>query len=214
MSDNRISPWAVKFNIAILPAQITAGQDYYEVLDLFTTRDGSWELSGIEGGVTQWARETYLKPWGHPEYFDDAGGDRHVFGAVWDPANRKTVKTAKFRVWNWTDGSGNKIIPVKEKSGWANELAQNLYHPDMDGDVSTGNRGPWAWRPEMGIPAETVVGGGMPFNWHISVFATWVLRKAVVVPPPPTDLESRVYKLETWAKAWSVANPGGPQYVG
>lgn len=213
MSNARVSIWAVKFNIGILPAVVSPGQDYYEVMDLFTTRNGSWEQLDTEGQVPMWAREAYLKPWGAPDYFDDAGGDRHMFGAIVDPNTGKTTKSGNFRFYNWTDGSGQKVIPVKERSGWANEVTANLYHPDMDGNVETGNRGPWACRPERGIPADTVVGGGMPFNWHVSVFATWVLKKAVVIPPPPMDLEQRVDKLETWALAWSAANPGGPQYV-
>lgn len=212
MSNARVSIWAVKFNVGILPAVVAPGQDYYEILDIFTTRDGSWEPSGVEGSLPQWARDTYLKPWGHPEYFDDAGGDRHLFGAIYLPEAKRTDKTARFRFFNWTDNSGQKVIAVKEKSGWANELAQNLYFPDMDGNVETGNRGPWACRPESNIPAETVVGGGMPFNWHVSVFATWVLKKATTTPPNPT-LEGRVVKLEDWAVAWSLAHPGGPQYV-
>lgn len=211
--DSRISAWAVKFNVAIKPAVIEPGKPYYRVKDIFTSRDGSWEVTGVEGGVPQWARDTYLRPWGSVDYFDEAGGDRHVFGAIFDEAGRVVNKAARFKVYNWTDGSGEKILPVKTRSGWFNELAQNLYFPDMDGNVDTGNRGPWAWRPEMGIPADTVVGGGMPFNWHVSVFATWVLDTGGIVQPPPSTLEAKVEKLESWAVAWSIANPGGPQYV-
>jgi hypothetical protein len=54
----------------------------YVVKDIFTTRNGSWEPLDQTGSIPQWARDEYLKPFDAPDYFDDAGGDHHLFAAV------------------------------------------------------------------------------------------------------------------------------------
>ena len=40
----RISDWAQKFGISIEPTAGNPGETIYRVKDIFTTRDGSWEL--------------------------------------------------------------------------------------------------------------------------------------------------------------------------
>lgn len=72
----RISKWAQEFGITVEPTAGQPGETIYHVTDIFTTRDGSWEPSNTPGSVPQWARDTYLKPWGNPQYFDDAGAAR------------------------------------------------------------------------------------------------------------------------------------------
>jgi len=209
----RISPWVVKFNATIVPAKVQPGQTYLRVEDFFTTRDGSWELSNKEGSVTDWARERYLKPYGSPDYFDDGGGDHHLFGGIYDLSTGKMQKTGKIHYYTWTDNANQVDMPVKDKSGWANVIANNLFYPDMDGDNTTGARGAWAWRPTTDLPYEEVRGGGLPFNWHVSWFATWVVDVAPTgEPEEPSDLEGTVQGLETWAIAWSKTHPEGPQY--
>jgi hypothetical protein len=208
----RVSPWAVKFNIGILPATIIDQTHYYRVNDIFTTRDSSWEVSSVEGSITDWARSTYLKPWGHEDYFDDAGGDHHLFGGVYNEATGRMEKTASIRYYTWTDNGNSVLFPVKTKSGWANNVIWNSFNPDLDLNTATGERGAWAWRPELnGIPAETVVGGGMPFKWHVSFFATWTLEPVTVTPP--IDDEARIAALESWARQVSAYWKEAPQYA-
>lgn len=213
---SRVSTEAVKFNIAIAPATVAAGQPVYRVRDIFTTRDGSWEPSGVPGAIPQWARDAYLRPWGAPDYFDDGGGDHHMFGAIVDATTNRTIKPAAIHYWTWTDNANHVTMPVKDKSGWANVLMFNIFYPDLDADPNTGARGAWAWTPAVdGIAADVVKGGGMPFDWHVSFFITWELTTGVgePPPPPPDDVGSRIAALETWARGWSTNHPGGPVYV-
>jgi hypothetical protein len=212
---SRISTWALRFNYTIQVATAQPTQPVYRLFDLFTTRDGSWEPNNKEGSLELWARETYLKPWGHPDYFDDAGADHHLFGGIYDPSSKSMVKTAKILYYTWTDNQNHTVQPVKSKSGWANIVIFNSFNPDLDDNPQTGERGAWAWRPDMGVPADVVRGGGMPFNFHVSTFATWVLEEGTVIPPdedPCKELISRTDVLEAWARSWSKAYPGGPQY--
>jgi hypothetical protein len=150
-----------------------AGELVYRLKDLFTTRNGSWELSSEPGSVIDWARQTYLRPFGAPDYFDDAGGDHHLFARVLG-VDGQPVKTANL-VRYWSDGfamlgntsyNGYTHMTPKERSGWANLVMFNSsYSPDRS------EQGPWCWCPEGA--ADVVVGGGMPWNHHISFFAVW-----------------------------------------
>lgn len=211
----RVSPWILKFNGAILPASVEPGQPFYRVYDAFTSRNGSWDLSNIEGGMVDWAREMYLRPYGAPDYFDDGGGDHHLFGAVVDPNTNKTIKEGRIFYYTWTDDANHVSIPVKTRSGWANNVVTNYFNPDMDSDPNTGVRGAWAWRPDTDLPCEEFRGGGLPFKWHVSWFVTWILDVASTEEPEPepNELEETVENLEDWAVAWSKHNPEAPQYV-
>ena len=77
----RISPWAEENNIYIkelgespLPDD---AETVYLLKDVFTTINGSWEVTDERWSVPQWARDDYLAA-----EFDDAGGDHHLFAAV------------------------------------------------------------------------------------------------------------------------------------
>lgn len=208
---SRISEGATLFNISVQPATPRADGKVYRVRDIFTTRDGSWEVQGVPGGITQWARDTYLKGFNAPDYFDDAGGDHHMFGGVYNEVNRNMENNAVVHYWTWTDDGNHVDMPVKVKSGWANVLMFNKF------DHTKGVQGAWAWKIKSDIPSDIVRGGGMPgMGWHVSFFASFFLAtEGIVVPPvdpPPSDLAGRVAKLEANARAWSVKYPGGPQY--
>lgn len=204
----RISDEAIKFNISIDKATPGADGKVYRIRDIFTTRDGSWEVSGAEGGIPQFARDTYLRPFGAADYFDDAGGDHHMFGGVYNEVNRNMQNDAVIHYWTWTDDGNHVDTPVKVKSGWANVLMFNKY------DHTKGVQGAWAWKVKSSIPSDVIKGGGMPgMGWHVSFFATWVLATETNGGGGDTgDLEVRVTKLVTWAKAISAKYPQGPQY--
>ncbi len=163
------------------------GQIAYVIKDVFTTRDGTWEPAGKMGSVDAWAREAYLKPWGAPDYFDDAGADHHIFAYVLG-LDGKFVPDAEIRYWS--DGfeqlgnptyDGYVLRRTKVQSGWANI--------PMDGGANyfpeSGQQGPWCWAPEGA--SEVFCGGGMPSNNHVSFFVVWQAVRQEAPPLLPGD---------------------------
>lgn len=209
----RIGDEAKKLNISVDRATPNAAGQVYRVRDIWTTRDGKWDVDGAPGGLPQWARDTYLKGFGAPDYFDDAGGDHHMFGGIYNEVNRNMENNATIHYWTWTDNANQVDMPVKVKSGWANVIMFNKFNPAEP----PGNQGAWAWRVASSIPSDVVKGGGLAFGWHVSFFASFVLTNETgtppVDPPPTSDTAARVAKLELWARAISKAYPQGPQYV-
>jgi hypothetical protein len=55
--------------------------------------------------------------------------------------------------------------------GWwtMDMLPSSTYFPDQD--PGPRGRGPWCWFP-YGY-SDIVVGGGLPYQWHVSAFAVW-----------------------------------------
>ena len=143
------------------------------IKDVFTTINGSWEPTDDYGSIPQWARDDYLKPFGAPDYFDDAGGDHHLFAAViGDDGELLRLKDIVY----WSDGfdvvndpTYNEYIyrQTKYHSGWINIPIGpgSSYVPER------GEMGPWCWMPTGG--AETICGGGLPAKRHISTFVVW-----------------------------------------
>ena len=163
------------------------GNVAYVIKDVFTTRDGSWEPSEKMGSVDQWARDAYLKPFGAPDYFDDAGADHHIFACVLG-LDGKPVPEYEIRYWS--DGfaqlgnpayEGYVFRRTKPQSGWANIPMDSgaCYFPE------NGQQGPWCWTPAG--KAEVFCGGGMPSNNHVSFFVVWQAVESVVNPPLPGD---------------------------
>ncbi|MBW7884068.1 MAG: hypothetical protein H3C34_15780 [Caldilineaceae bacterium] len=174
----RISNWAREFNLTVVPCEERPdrpqGDLVYRVKDLFTTFSGSWEPTDAPGGCPTWARESYLRPWGAPDYFDDAGGDHNLFARVLD-LDGNPVKTRDLII-AWSDGfhllgepdfsSHIKMtMTPKDKSGWANQPIWNSFVPER------GERGAWCWCPQGA--SDVVSGGGLPDNLHISTFVVW-----------------------------------------
>jgi hypothetical protein len=187
----RVSDWATQFGITIEPAIAEPGSPVYRVRDIFTTRDGSWEPSDKPGSVPIWALD-YLKPPKHAQYFDDAGADHHLFGAVMgDADNLQPHGTIHF--YTHTDNSNHADQRVKW-SGWAN--IPIFGHSETPG--------PWSWYPKNRHRADVVKGGGLPGGWHVSFFVVWEIvtgapvKPPVIIPPVPLTLEQRVAELERW----------------
>lgn len=175
----RISEWARGFGIEVLPATAMPGETVYRVRDIFTTRDGRWDVSTTPGSVTAWARESYLKPVGHAQYFDDAGGATNLFGAV---AGQSTLTPGSMFVFHTYADQSNWVERVAKRSGWANIslVASSAYAPDR------GERGPWAWAPK-GVNADLVIGGGLPNRWHVSTFVVWEAITEMGEETPQTE---------------------------
>jgi len=118
----------------------------YRIVGAFMTENGSWD------GVPSWA-------WQYVDQVTGGGGDHHMFAGVYkldgSPQNGKTV------VFSWQDG--NQILTTDEK-GWCNAVAQAVYYPDQ------GQCGPYAMQPLRG---DRLVGGGLPYGQHVSIFGVW-----------------------------------------
>jgi hypothetical protein len=171
-----ISRWATELNVSVRKSEDRpdkpAGDSVYRLVDLFTTHSGSWEPAERTGSITPWAREKYLRPLGAPDFFDDAGGDHHLFARVLDADGRPVLRDDLIRYWS--DGferlgdsgyAGYVFATPKQKSGWANQPAFNSFSPER------GEQGAWCWCPDGA--SDVVIGGGLPNNQHVSFFAVW-----------------------------------------
>lgn len=206
--ERRISGWAAPLNLRTVAiadrpdgaaSQLKAGDVVYLIKDIFTTRNGSWEPSSEPNSVPQWARDSYLKPFGAPDWFDDAGADHHIFGAV---IGLDGNLMRRQEVIFWSDGlerladpeySGYVRQQTKDGSGWTNVPLG----PGSSFVPERGESGPWCWAPN-GV-AEVFCGGGLPARHHISTFVVWQavrVEAGAAVPDKPGDI---------------VVEPGRPQ---
>jgi hypothetical protein len=205
----RVGTWVNVLNLQVKslderPDSVPVGDFAYVIKDIFTTRDASWDPSSVYGSVDQWARDAYLKPFGDPEYFDDAGADHHLFAAILDK-DGKLLKNMDILYWSdgfsklsdptydgYANGSNGYRYPItKAHSGWANIVM----YPGSSYVPERGETGPWCWTP-FGLPAEVMCGGGMPAKQHISMFAVWqaVPRStSAPVTPVPVPGDNRIY---------------------
>ena len=192
----RKGEWIDKFNVKVItfadrPDLLGDAETVYVVKDIFTTRDGSWEPGDVKpGSLPQWARDSYLRPFGAPDYFDDAGGDHHLFGRVEDQEGNPLPEA---QIVFWSDGLdkiGDKDYTgwvgqdTKPKSGWTNLVmyASSSYIPDR------GECGSWSMM-KGSAPSEVVTCMGMPNQWHVSTFVVFqaVPRSEFADVPPVVD---------------------------
>jgi hypothetical protein len=175
--ERRLSPWIASYNIRIKTLaerpKLPEEEVVYLIKDIFTTRWGSWEPTDEPGSVPQWARDAYLKPTGDPDFFDDAGGDHHLFAAAIG-LDGKLERLREFLYWSdgfemINDPTYNAYVRrlTKERSGWANIIIG----PGSNFSPEQGESGPWCWTPSGA--AEVICGGGLPNNNHISTFVVW-----------------------------------------
>jgi len=180
-----ISPGAQALGLSLQPRTPPGGAAHsYALIDLFTTQDGSWEPNAKPYSVPAWARVKYLKPAGHPQYFDDAGGNHHLFARVEDEQGIPIALPIRF----WSVG-GEQIttrLTGEKKSGWANLPIWSSFDPAT-------TRGPWLWGPDGALAV--AAGGGLPFNQHVSCFAVW--RRGKLDAPTP---EQPLRMAPVWAE--------------
>ena len=134
----------------------------FKLAYFFTTYNGSWDASGSIWATPKWAKDKFLRNSSHPDFFDDAGGQNHLYGMVLDP-NGSPKRDVSFR-FKWPDGYTDHA--VKLRSGWANEPIYSSFDP------SRGESGVWSWWP-LSSTADIIAGGGLPLNHHVSSFAVW-----------------------------------------
>jgi hypothetical protein len=180
-----ISPGAQALGLSLQSRTPPAGATYaYALIDLFTTQDGSWEPDQKPYSVPAWARTKYLKPAGYPQYFDDAGGNHHLFARVEDEQGNPIALPIRF----WSAGGENITTRLtgEKKSGWANLPIWSSFDPAT-------MRGPWLWGPDGALAVAS--GGGLPFNQHVSCFAVW--RRVKLDAPTP---EPPLHMAAVWAE--------------
>lgn len=206
----RISPWMFQRadNLGLMlkvmrwqdrpdAAEWTPDKDptVYVLADLWSTYNGSWEhKNDAQWTPPKWAIDEYINkiPWGAPGYFDDAGGDHHLFGAAkgldgkfkaGHPIVYGTKGVARAQFYD----SGAWVTMRAKVSGFANV---ELFGAKSDTDLGStyfpdqGKAGPWAWWP-FGL-ADVVYGAGLPYQHHVSTFAVWQETPRGAVTPDPT----------------------------
>lgn len=164
------------------PATIPDGTLVWEVVDIFTTHDGSWEVDdGDQYGVDQWARDAYLRSPNDPEYNSQGGADHHIQICVIGVDGQRIAGAG---VLFSSEGAAtlqpptpNVIMRETETSGWGNIPIFAISHPPAPG--------PWC-AAKFGV-SDIVSGIGLPGNWHVSTFIVYRARpfSAVVNPPDP-----------------------------
>lgn len=177
--NRRLGAAFAKANARILPNPIPvkSGDVVYMVRDVFTTVQGSWEKGDNPDDavyeIEPWARADYLRPWGRPDTFDDAGGAHNFFAAVIG-LDGQLMRDCQVRFWT-PDYPGNESSQrTKPGSGWCNIVLD----PGSNFVPERGEHGPFACAVGInGTASETFVGAGLPAHHHISWFVVFVAVK-------------------------------------
>ena len=191
-------------NLQVIPFQDRADFDasamtpetrVWQVVDIFTTFNGSWEPSPADQfSIDQWARDDYLFPPTHPNFNTSGGGDHHIQVCVTGLTDERLVGAGVL----FTSDGVQHLQPVinpalitqrnTESSGWCNIPIFSSSNPPV--------LGPWSVAKFSTGTADIVTGIGLPWNWHVSTF---VVYKAVLwgeiapVEPPVTGTSDVEY---------------------
>jgi hypothetical protein len=195
----RVSDGARRLNLILAHRPAPAGaEEVYILKDVFTTINGSWEPSDHPYSIPQWARDTYLRPSGAPDVFDDADGDHHLFARLEDAQGQPLGGAVRY--WS-ADGSHMDMRRTDDKkSGWANLPIWASFVPER------GERGPWLYAPaNSALPVMWVDGAGLPGKQHVSLFAVWRLHRPQTQPPTtnPTVIDVTVTQPNTLVRIHS-----------
>ena len=178
--------WVDQFGLRIVPfeerpdAARWQGGPIYRVKDVFTTRDGSWDVSDTPGSIDQWAKDAY---WSGAK-FDGAGGDHNFFIMALDEAGQP-IPGKGLLFWQGAMTADFKPSDPRtaKQDGTENIPVFGSYVPER------GEHGSWSGAV-LG-KSDVLVGVGMPANWHVSTFLVVQAVAAPVVPPvvppPPTS---------------------------
>lgn len=170
----------------------------YKVVDMFTTRDGSWTPNGELYSIT-------------PEMASKYGADAKELGGA-TQIFVKLIGGPGSQIRFFTVAGFVETHPAKE-NGWANCSMANPgsgYNPNN-------NTGPWSVMADT-QPSEIVSGIGLPFGWHVSTFIVyeWVedgdpdTGEGPTEPTEPTDPA----EPEAPNNIWVVVSSGKFRYQG
>lgn len=212
-------------NLQVIPFQERADFDasaltpettVWQVADIFTTLNGSWEPSPEDQfAIDQWARDDYLYPPTDPRYNQQGGGDHHiqvcVVGLGGERLSGAGVLFTSDGVQHLQPPDDPSLITQRntESSGWCNIPIFSTSHPPA--------LGPWS-AAKFGM-ADIVTGMGLPWNWHVSTF---IVYKAALwgdlmpVDPPVTgepDIEfAKAVALELATQFVTIRNDSNGVY--
>ena len=153
------------------------GGPVYRVKDVFTTRNGSWEVDpSVPCGIEQWAKDAY---WSGAR-FDGAGADHNFFILALDEAGQPIPgKGLLF----WTGEMSADFVPsdprTAKQDGSENIPIFTSYVPER------GEQGAWSGAA-LG-QSDVLVGVGLPANWHVSTFLVLQASDEPTPPEPPDD---------------------------
>jgi hypothetical protein len=175
--NRRLTGWFDALRLTLQPvAPLPApGSTVYLLKDLFTTLEGSWELSAERYAIPQWAKDLYEDPGERMEL----GKRGHLYAAVVDSSGQR-IPGQTIRFTNRYDSATTDERVTGEQTGWASYtlFSSSVY------DAVGGQQGPWVWGP-AGL-AEMVYGGGLPADGQsLSIFAVWQQSVAEGDPPAP-----------------------------
>lgn len=133
----------------------------FVVKEVWTTQDGSWDVSEKPYSVTQWARDRYLHAPDHPAYIENGGAATHILAAALD-LNGRLIQGQEFCV-SWP---GSDVTIAAKSGGFADFKMGASYSPE---DEQAG-----AYEVEVkGVLSERLCGLALPDNHHISVFVVF-----------------------------------------
>lgn len=159
-----ISDGAKRLNLNI--SAYTAGR--YDLVAMFTTQDGEWDISDKPYSVPLWARR-YLTG------FSSAGAATHAFARVESADGVPIAAPIRY----WCDGVMDIVTTDSKPELWANHAINGSYNPANE-------HGPWSMQPIDGCV--TLSGIGLPYNHHVSLFTIWREVAAQPVPEPSKPL--------------------------
>lgn len=171
-------------NLEIIPFELRTDKarwqngPIYRAVQVFTTRNGSWELSADFGSIDAWARDA----WWQGAKIDGSGGDHHFFVIVLDAAGQPMP--GKGIIWRQGDLTSNWPPSAQKDAkpdGSENIPLQNSYAPDR------GEHGSWSGTT-VGR-ADLLRGVDLPWNNHVSVFLVLQATAEEPTPDPNPDPE-------------------------
>jgi len=178
----RVTEWAAPMQLSIHTLNERpdnpSGDVVYRIKDVFTTRNGSWEVGSAAYGVPQWAREEYLSA-----AFAKAGERNNLFAAVIE-LNGQWRQAQEILYWTGGLGAltdlGSTTWDVKqtvETPGWASMVmySSSSYDPAV-------RAGPWCYTLNLPLPAEALCGAGLPEGLLVSTFVVWQAVPAAETP--------------------------------
>ena len=139
----KLGSYVDDFNLKIIPfeqrvdkAFWTSGP-YYRIIQVFTTRDGSWQPSTNPGSIDQWA----VDAWHSGADWKGAGGTNNFFIKVLDKAGNVVVGKGLYYWQGAMTSDPTKLTNINQKTTW-NDGTENL--PVWDSyNPSLGQMGKW-----------------------------------------------------------------------
>jgi len=189
----KLGSYVDDFNLKIVPFEqrpdVAYWKDgpYYRIIQVFTTRDGSWEPSTNPGSIDQWA----VDAWHSGADWKGAGGTNNFFIKILDRDGKPLVGKGLYYWQGAMTADPSKLTNVNQKTTWQtgdeNLPVWDYYNPGL------GETGDWSGAT-VGR-SDVLVGVDLPYKWHTSTFV--VMQETISEPtiPPTGDLELDIRNL-------------------